>query len=304
MNDEKTFEQKINDFGRWVSRHITTIFAVLISLFFIFSGTVKVLPTELALKEQIIMAFVNIVAGYSITNLIGEQGFTSARLDPDFKRQCGLYEDAVKKGTKYREAIDEFAKDKARVNLKNLRRNICESVGLYYFNVFDEEGNLKNDFDITVYKGDKNYLKKVHAYNKCVRLTIQDASVFSRSGGSRFGTRKRKTVKGYRTKKGITGAITKILLGTVSIGVMFVFIGWSWGAAIYAFMQVALWSGMGVIDRQKNYNFMMEEIMPQYTDDRLVIEEFMEKTEPEQQYYIKKAEENNKQIKQIPYHGV
>ena len=60
----ESLEFKFRKIGVWFTDHLSSIFAVLISLFFIFSGTVKVLPTELELKEQIIMAIINIFAGF------------------------------------------------------------------------------------------------------------------------------------------------------------------------------------------------------------------------------------------------
>lgn len=293
---EKTVEERLNDVGRWIGSHITTIFAVLIALFFIFNGTVKVLPTELGITERITMAILTIIAGYSITNLIGEQGFGSAKRSDDFKREKKAYEDSVAGAVKYREAIDEFAYEKAQNNLKNIRICLCESAGLYYFDIFDDKGDLKKDFDITIYKKKNNHYHKIYrAYRKAVRLRVQDTSVFSHSGSSKFGIKKRKTEQGYRTKKGITGAVIKVVFGITSIGVMFVFIGWSWGSIIYAFMQVVIWAGMGVIDRQKNHNFMMEEILPQYTDDRLIIDEFMKKNEDDKNTYVKRATEKHNQ---------
>lgn len=301
MEEDRTFEDILNSTGRWFTKHISTIFAILISLFFIFSGTVDILPTKLGIKEQIIVAIINIIAGYSITKLIGEQGFTSAKNNIEFVEVRKSYESAVKNAIQYRSAIDEFAKDKAKENLKATRINICESVGLYYYDIFDEEGNLKHDFDITIYKSDKNYHKKVSRFNKCLKLKIQDTSVFSKSGSSKFGIHKRKTEKQYRTKTYTVSAITKLVFGIGSVGVMFVWIGFDLGSVIYSSMQIILWSAFGVIDRLKNYNFIIEEIMPQYVDDELIINEFMSKPESEKKYYIERAEKLHEKIKQLPY---
>ena len=78
---------------------------------------------------------------------------------------------------------------------------------------------------------------------------------------------------------------------------MLQFLGWDIGALIYAFMQVVLWVAMGLITRQKNYNFIMEEIMPQYIGKRIVIDEFMEMSEEKKQEYINKSIK----LKQLPY---
>ena len=300
-NDEgRTFEQWANYTGKWISKHITTIFAILISIYFVFSGTIKIIPTELGIKEQVIMTLLTIIAGFSITSLIGDQGFSSAREDEEFKREKEKYEDSVKKGTKYRSAIDEFAKDRAKENLKELRINLCNSVALYYYDIFDDEGNVIKDFDITIYKNDKNYTKKIMVYKKCLRLKTQDTSVFSNSGSSKFGIEKRKTIRGYKTKKNTISAITKVILGFGSISIMFIWVGWTAGGIIYALMQVVLWTAMGVIDRLKNFSFMINEIMPQFTEDRLIIDEFIDMSDYDKQVYIERALNRKKpKIKQI-----
>ena len=304
-NEERTLEDVLNSTGKWITKHITTIFAILISLFFIFSGTVKVLPTELGVKEQIVVAILNIFAGFSISSLVGEQGFTSAKQSQDFKDIRKEYNDSVKKAIKYRSAIDEFAKEKAYENLKHLRIGLCESVGLYYYDIFDDNGSLKKDFNIYQYKNDRRFrFTKLRIFKKAVKLKVQDYSVFSKSGSSKFGIEKRQTEKVYRAKKYPIKAIIKLVLGISSVGVMFVWIGFNLGSLVFAFAQVMLWTGMGVIDRLKNYNFIIEEIMPQYIDDRLVIDEFMEMSEEVKSVYVEKADLEHETIKKLPYRKV
>ena len=300
-DEEITFEENVRKFGNWLSKNISGIFAILISIFFVFQGLVDIVPTALGIKEQIIMAFTNIVAGFSITSLVGEYGFTSAKNTKVYINQRDSYNDSVKKSLKYREAIEELAKDKAKQNLISARIHILESANLYYGDIFSENGSLKTDFDIMKYRKDKNFYKKLKAYNRAVRLKVINVNVFGMASSSTFGLKKEITEKSYRTRKGAKSLIFKVLLGVSSVGVAFVFNGWSIGALIYAFMQIVLWVGFGLIDRQKNFNFVYDEIIPQMNGREIIINEFMNKEDNEKQEYINRAKQNHITIKQLPY---
>lgn len=296
-NDEKTFEEGVRAFGGWLSKNLPAIFAILISVFFLFTGVINVLPTNLGWKEQTIMTFVTIVAGFSITSLVGEYGFSSAKNTKLYKDSVIDYNKSVKGALKYREAIDQLAKEKAEDNLKALRIHILESVNISYDDVFNEYGRIKTDFDIYKYKQEKGFVKKIRAYNKAVRLKIVDTNMFGMANNSLFGIKKEVTEKEYRTKSSLKSIFIKLLLSVATAGIMIQFLGWDLGALIYAFMQVVLWVAMGLITRQKNYNFIMEEILPQIDSKRLTIDEFMEMDDSKKQIYIDKT----KKYKELPY---
>ena len=296
-NEEKTFEEHIRDIGNWFSKNLPAIFAVLISVFFLFTGVVKVLPTDLDWKEQTIMTFVTIVAGFSITSLVGEYGFSSAKNSQMFINTRMEYDKSVRGALKYREAIDQLAQDKANDNLRTLRIHILESVNLNYDDIFNEENRVITDFDITKYKKENGYVKKLRAYHKAIKLRVVDTNIFGLASSSLFGVKKDITEKEYRTKSSAKSLIIKVLLSIATAGIMLQFLGWNIGALIYAFMQVVLWVAMGLITRQKNYNFIMEEIMPQYIGKRIVIDEFMEMEDSKKQEYI----ERTKKYKALPF---
>lgn len=282
----ESLEFKFRKVGVWFTDHLSSIFAVLISLFFIFSGTVKVLPTELELKEQIIMAIINIFAGFSITSLVSEHGFKSAKEDKEYKREIREYNDAVKEGLKWREGVENLAKKKANDNLKNYRIHLLESVGLRYTDIFDTYDRLITEYDITIHKKDQNYHKKVRAYHKAINTKVFTTNVFGRASSSTYGLKRETSEKAFRTKNSIVKGITKLILGVVSVGIMFQWLGFTLGALIYSFMQVVLWTGMGLIDSQKNYNFILNEIKPQYETNRLIIQEFLLLPDKEKEKYM------------------
>lgn len=283
--EDDTFELRMRKVGNWFGKNLPTIFAILISFFFLFSGMVQILPTTMALKEQIIMAIINIFAGFSITSLISEHGFTSAKGTNAYNKEIQEYNNAVQKGLKYREGIENLAKKKATDNLRNYRIRLLESVGLRYNDLFDTYDTIK-DYDITQHRNDQNYHKKKRVFRKVLSVKTYSTNVFGRASSNTYGLKKEITEKEFRTKNGIIKGITKLILGTISVGVIFVWLGFTLGALIYAFMQVVLWTGMGLIDSQKNFNFILNEIVPQYESNRLIILEFMELPDSEKEKYI------------------
>ena len=161
-----------------------------------------------------------------------------------------------------------------------------ESVGLRYVDIFDSQDRLITTYDISQHKKDQNYHKKVRAYHKAINVKVYSTNVFGRASSSTYGLKKEITEKAFRTKNSIVKGITKLVLGVVSVGVMFQWLGFTLGALIYSFMQVVLWTGMGLIDSQKNYNFILGEIMPQYEANRLIIQEFMLLDDKEKEKYM------------------
>lgn len=300
-NGEKTFEESVRNVGKWFSKNLPAIFVVLISIFFMFTGVVKVVPTEMDWKEQTIMTFITIVAGFSITSLVGDYGFTSAKETEKFRRVDEEYTNSVRKGLKYREPIDELAREKAELNLKSVRIHLLEGVNIYYGDVFYEDGRLNTEFDIFKFKNEKNFMKKLHAYNRAVKLKVQTVSVFSMARNSIFGITKEKSEKEFRTEKSLKSLVFKVFLSIGTVGIMFVFLGWDVSALIYAFMQIVLWVAMGLIDRQKNFNFIYDEIIPQITERTIIIEEFLAKSDVEKDSYILKAKQRHTKVKELPY---
>lgn len=283
---DETLELKFRKFGNWLGSHLSGIFAALISIFFIFNGMVKIFPTDMGVKEQIITAIINIIAGFSITSLVSEHGFKSAKTTKEYKGEVRDYNNAVQQGLKWREGIENLAKKKAEDNLRNYRIRLLEGVGLRYDDVFDTYDHINTEFDITTFKADRNYRKKKRAFYKALRVKVFSTNVFGRASSSTFGLKKETTEKAFRTKNSTIKGVFKLVFGIASVGVMFEWLGFTWGALIYAFMEVVIWTSMGLIDSQKNFNFIMNEIVPQYESNRLIIQEFLELPDSEKERYM------------------
>ena len=284
-NDD-TFEMRMKKVGSWFNDHISIIFAFLIAGFYILNGAIQIIPTTMGIKEQIISAIINIIAGLTITSLVGEGGFKSAKSTSKYLKEVDYYNQEVQKGLEWRLGIENLAKEKAENNLKNYRRQLLESVGLRYSDLFDNYGHFKTEYDLTQHKNDKNYRRKKRMVRKAITSKIYTTNVFGRASSSTYGLKKETSEKEYRTRKGITKTITKLIFGVASVGVMFAWLGFTLGAFIYAFMQIVIWTGMGLMDRQKNFNFIIDEIVPQYESNRLIIQEFMKMPDEKKKKYM------------------
>ena len=91
VENDDTFELKMKKVGKWFNDHISIIFAFLIAGFYILNGAIQIIPTTMGVKEQIISAIINIIAGLTITSLVGEGGFKSAKSTSRYVNEVNYY---------------------------------------------------------------------------------------------------------------------------------------------------------------------------------------------------------------------
>ena len=85
--------------------------------------------------------------------------------------------------------------------------------------------------------------------------------------------------------------IIRAVLSFFSVGMMFNFLGFSWGSAIYALFQIVLWSASGFSQRLKNYNFVKDILVPQMKEKTLIINGYLALDDNRKVYYQKRVEE-------------
>lgn len=117
-----------------------------------------------------------------------------------------------------------------------------------------------------------------------------------------FGIQKRENQKAYEIKTNISNGITRAIVGFFAVGITFVWVGLSWEALISSLFQIVLWTGSGVLQRMKNYNFIITKILPQIVENTLIINGYMDLEDERKQIYINRAKEEaeKRTRKQIP----
>lgn len=268
-------EEKLQNFFKGVMAKLPLLVGIGIAVFWIFYGTVEIVPTSLSLVDRVGLTICTVILAITYCNLLADGGFKSAKLTLDYINASTEYEVALKNGIVYTEEINNYALVIARKNLYEARRNSLRSVGLKYEDYFEDNGDFKQDkLD---FKKDKRLNKKQKKYiKKCMRLQIIVPNIMSLVGGSFFGLKRYEEERSYRAKSISMQTVIRAVLSIASVGFMFNFLGFNTGAMIYALFQIVLWTGSGVGERIKNYNFVIEKTIPQLKEKTLIINGYLE----------------------------
>ena len=135
---------------------------ILIALWWVFYGTLDIKWSVETVFQNVILTIATIVFAITYCNLIAEGGFKQAEETADYKESKKNYKDAVKKGIKEKDKINEEAMNIAKSNLKELRRRNLEANFLKYFTMstgmgidFNYYSNLPNTLAIKFSIGGK-----------------------------------------------------------------------------------------------------------------------------------------------------
>lgn len=266
-------EEKAQLFFKKLTSKIPLIIALGIAVWWIFYGTVKITSTTLSLTDRIGLTICTIVLAITYCSLISDGGFRSAKQTEYFIKVNDEYESAVKKGNAFKKEINKYAYEIAVGNLKECRKNNLEANGIEYEDIFDEDGKLI----LVDYKKDPRYSRKQKkVIRKCVCQRIILPSIFGNISSKYFGLKREISQKEYTAKTTLTKTITRTIVSIVSVGIMFEFVGFSWGSFIYAVFQIVMWTASGYVQRLKNYDFVIDELIPQLKEKILIITGYLE----------------------------
>ena len=172
---QKQKEERIQEFAKSMMNKMPLFIAIGIAIFWIFYGTVEIIPTNLSIVERIGLTICTIALAVTYCNLIADGGFKSARESEEYQTADSDYEKAQKNGNTEQLEITEYAKDIAKDNLRECRARNLDLNGLKYRDYFDIDGNyIGND-----YKLDKQLRRKQKkTIKKCINLRIIIPNIF------------------------------------------------------------------------------------------------------------------------------
>lgn len=309
-NEVKSFEEKVQDLSKNFLNIVPALCAIGIALWWIFSGAVKIGNSELTIVNRLGLTICTIMFALSYTKLIADGGFKTAKGTRKYKQASQTWSDSIIKGNKDKKEIICYAKDIAKDNLYLNRVENLENNLLYYDDFFDKEGNLTNTkFKDNKYNKKKNpygYTRKqIRIIQKCVKSKIVLPQLFGNISSKYFGIRGERTQKQFSRNNDIKNTIVKVVLSVVSVGLTFEWIGFTLGALIYALFQIMMWTATGVLQRMKNFNFVMDELVPQMVERSLIINGYMELSdEKKKEYHNRVVEEDESRHRlRIEYKG-
>lgn len=79
QNETRTFEERVKGFGSKVGRSFPGIVAFLIAVWWVFSGTVDILPSVATISEKIGLTLSTVLLAVVFTDLLSQGGFASDR---------------------------------------------------------------------------------------------------------------------------------------------------------------------------------------------------------------------------------
>ena len=275
-------EERVQEFAKSLMNRMPLFIAIGIAIFWVFYGTIEIYPTTLSITDRIVVTICTVALAVSYCDLIALGGFRSAKESKDYKDADEKYDKALKRGNTKKAEITEYAKDVAKENLKDWRKNNLEANGLKYEDYFDS--------NLEYIGGDYNRDKSLRrSQKKCIRKCINQRiilpDIFGFISSKVFGIKKPITEKQYLRKTSVYNTIIRIAISIASVGVMFNFLGFSIGSMIYALFQIVMWTASGFSQRIKNFNFIKDNIIPQIKEKTLIIDGYMDLSEEKKKEY-------------------
>jgi len=296
---EDTFESKFRSFENKLTKLLPTIAVILIAIWWVFYGMVEIVPTELSITERVGLVICTSVVAICYSSLIADGGFQSAKDTDKYKTARSKWYESTKKALPYKKEVSMFAEDIAKQNRVDARTKTLESVGLKYDEIFDKKDNLiVVGYKYNKYNKKKNptgyYKEQIKAIRYCTHIHLFVPDVLAATIDSvKFGLKKQVSEDAFRKKNISFRTLIKLITSIFVTGIMVVYLGLTIESVIYAIFQIALWTGTGVFERQGNYNFIIDKIVPQIIDNTLIIDGFLEKQKLETPQVIEEKEKTD-----------
>lgn len=268
-----TFEDKLRQGAKTLWKYCSAIIAVGIAIWWIFYGTIEIVPTNLTIVDRVGLTFCTVMLAVTYCKLVSAGGFTSAKDTPEYQKAYNEWSTAVRAGNSKKHEIMIYAKETAIYNQKVCRMESLEELGMNYYDYFNENGEfIKPNY----YKDKLLTRKQKRLIRKCLRIKVIVPKIFGDISGKFFGIKKEESRKGFETRHDIFNFVVRAVISTVSVGFMFNFIGFSIGSMMYALFQIVLWTGSGIAQRLQNYNFVINKEIPQLIEKTLIINGYLE----------------------------
>lgn len=248
----------------WVKRNIIGIFLTIVSIYFVFSGTVKVGTQQLNGQALFLFICTTLIFGIVISSLVAEGGYVAGKKDPDYiaTRQLGV--NISEQCIPFRDEAELYVNRQIDKTIMNDRTSLLAGCGLKYLEVFDERGVYilkREQFKALKYRQKRTVIK-------CRLIKKQDFTLFGFGSGKIVGRKKAPNESDRRKRQLMTTTISRVLIAIVTGSIMFYFIGFSFASILYAIYQLLIWIGTGMITRQGNFNFITV-TCKEYDQDRI-----------------------------------
>lgn len=248
----------------WLKTNIIGIFLTIVSIYFVFSGTVKVGTQQLNWQSLFLFICTSLIFGVVISSLVAEGGYVAGKNDPLYQQTRQIGVEMSEQCIPYRDEAELYVNREIDKTILNDRTSLLAGCGLKYSEVFDENGVYiltKEQFKALKYR-------KKRVVIKCRFIRKQDFTLFGFGSGKIVGRKRAPNESDRRKRQLLSTTISRVLIAIVTGSIMFYFIGLSFASILYAIYQLLIWIGTGLVTRQSNYNFITV-TCKEYDQDRI-----------------------------------
>lgn len=272
-NLNKRNEEKIQETFKRLGEKIPLFIAIAITIWWLLYDSIEIEQATLSFRERFSVTCITIVLSLIFRSLIADGGYGSAKKTTMYTLTMNQYDEARQKGLSKQRQIMAYTNAIALKNLHDCRKVNLQSNDLKYEDFFNEEG----EYIGCDYKHSKNLNKRQkQVIKKAIKQRVIVPSVFGYFSSKWFGLKKEKTQRGHQVKSTISNFFFCVALSFATVGVSFKFVGINLDSFIYAFCQILLWTASGYIQRVKNFNFIIDEIVPFYKEKTNIITSYFE----------------------------
>lgn len=244
-----------NKVGKFIRKNLSIIVVSIIAIFYMFWGSVELLPKKLNWWELICFISTTLVFGISITNLIGESGFSAGKLDEGYLATRSMLIEWCDLAIGFKQDAIKYVDKQIDKEIEEERRLILHRAGIHYNDIFDNAGKA-----LITCKSLKASNKYSHRQKKSIRKAINikkyEFTLFAYSSTKIVGRKREQSEMEFRSRGIGKDFAIRIFLAVISGSIMFSFTTIDIASVIYSFFQMVLWCASGVLKRVQNFNFI------------------------------------------------
>lgn len=245
-----------NQVAHFIKTNLSVIVVAIISIFYIFWGSVELQFKNLNWWELICFIATTLVFGISITNLIGESGFAAGKENEKYIATRSLLISWCNALISLKDEAIAYANTEIDKEILDERRTILHRAGIPYHDIFNDNGKVIISREFLKEKG-KYTRKQKMSIKQAIRLKKYGFTLFAYSPTKIVGRKREQSEIEFRSRSLGKDFVVRIFLAIISGSIMFSFGGFDLAAIIYAAFQMIMWVASGVMKRQSNYNFIV-----------------------------------------------
>lgn len=241
-----TFGEKL---GKFLKTNVDTLAIVLISIIYIFAGTLKLVPTGESIRSIIAASILNLIVGITIKALCRSQGLRDGQKDEQYNKTLALYGEKLDRNTDKITKLDMYCDYHNDLKLKRKQIKFLRKYGLSYDKFINGE-----------YDEDKKYKKIVYKCRRLRYFTLNSSMLLNTVNIIDIEDKISKTTPSQYQAKGIGMNIPISLLCAILFGYYTASGGFEIVRMVWATLQIAVNLVLGALAYILASNFIKNDL--------------------------------------------